>query len=414
MPIAAFSHALVFVLLTWACAAVIMCWIFASVSMESLRVLLFASIVSSVPAMWFVPALLMLTTPVPILVATGLLLIANTTRLLVSRSAPARLTERTVGKTGIAPAVAGAVVFQFGICVIYAGYALAAAGLFVFGATVWTLVAVARGSLQPRKVRKTPHAVLSIVVTVILAILLSDGAFEMQGDPATDEVSLFQDTLTVFQRLTFAPKPKPEAARAKATPLARKNKDVPSSGKSGVPGVVLRPDRRAERQHIFLSAGKARVSLARNLTFPFTGEYHLYLTSSRRVPPDAVVHTGTPLDEAYLANAGNPMETEAYQALTPPLDFRECGKILLAISSGETTPASASLRLVTAGLEADLGTEIFGLDPAAKETLEFRLPSPPRTLIVTAIRVLFRRNPTQQDQSTKVAIERFTLVPAIP
>ena len=362
---------------------------------------------ASVPAMWFVPALLMLTAPMPAMVAAGLFLIANTTRLLVSRGAPRALIRSFSGAAGTAPAVSGALGFQLGICAACAGYALAAAGLFVFSSAIWTLSALARGSLQPVNQRKLPHAIFSIAATAILATLLSAGTFETQGGQSEPEASLFETTQTLLHRLTYAPLPPAQRTRTIATPLAKPKKTLGAAGISGVPGVVLRPDRSAERQHIFLSAGQNRFSLPRSLSFPFTGEYHLFLVSSRQVPPDAVIHPGTPLDEAYLATTGSALETEGYQALTPPIDFHDCGKVLLTISNGEKTPASASMRLVTAGLEVDLGTEIFGLDPSAKETLDFTVPALRRGSLVAAMRVLFRRDPAHQDQSVRVRHHRL-------
>ena len=124
-----------------------------------------------------------------------------------------------------------------------------------------------------------------------------------------------------------------------------------------------------------------------------------------------MVHEGTPLDEIYRANAGGSIDTEAWQVLTSPVDFRACARILLDISSGEKFPSSASLRLVTGGRELDLGNEIFGLDPATKETLTFNVPLSSQPIMVSALRIVFRRNSMQQDESTRVAIDRFTLAP---
>jgi hypothetical protein len=403
-------YALFYVLLAWVCAAGAMLWLGAALSMEDMSGLLVTAIRSSVPSMWLVPALVLLTAPVPALSAAGLILIANTTRLLISRSVPPRLAGRMLAPAGLAPAVAGSLAFQSGMCAIWLGYALASACLFVFGTAVWTLSSIARGSFQPRSGRNLRHASLSMVTTVILTVLLSTGVLAMDPDPS-EKLSFFQTTQALLSRLAHAPEPQPAPA-PKVMPLAKTSKDLSVAGKSGVPGVILRPERKGERQHIYIESGEKR-SLTRTLTFPFTSEYHLFLTSSRQLPPDAVVHPGTPLDESYLANTGSSMETEGYQVLHPPVDFRECGKILVGISSGEITPASASVHLVAAGRELDLGSEIFGLDPAAKETLEFKVPELQSSLMVRAIRVLFRRNPVQQDQSTKVAIERFTLVPVL-
>jgi hypothetical protein len=105
------------------------------------------------------------------------------------------------------------------------------------------------------------------------------------------------------------------------------------------------------------------------------------------------------------------METEAYQKLEPPIDFANCGKVQLTLLSGEGSLASVSMQLViTRGTEA-LGSEFFGVSPNPEETLEFPVPPCTRSLEVRAIRLMFYRDPSGRDRSTKVAIERFTLLP---
>jgi hypothetical protein len=107
------------------------------------------------------------------------------------------------------------------------------------------------------------------------------------------------------------------------------------------------------------------------------------------------------------------METEAYQSFETPIDFGNCDTIQVVLSTTEVFPAAASMKLETAGGMLDLGTQIFGLTRAREQTIEFALPALSRHLRVSAIRVVFHRNPEQQDQSTRVAIQGFTLVPRL-
>jgi len=400
------AHMSFFVLFDWLCAAVLMSWIAGLVSLAPVRDLVTASVPAAAPAMWLVPALLLLTVPIPGVIALGLAIIVVSACALVLRSAPRQLAEGIVAAVGITPAVLGTVAVQLGICAMWLDFALAAAILCGCGAAIWTLSAIATGAAQPSNKRRSGA---TAILTAVAATLLSAGAFLMAAE-SKEEETLFQTTQSLLARLAYAEKPgRPQDTKV----ISPKRASVPLTSKSGVPGVIPRPDTKADGQHIFLATGHNPFPLARNLTFPFTGEYHLFLAGSSTFPPDAIVHQGTPLDERYLLNAGGIMETEAYQPLNPPLDFRDCAKVLLGISSGERTPASASLHLVTAGLDIDLGNEIFALDPAAKEVLEFRVPASTHSVMVRAIRVLFRRNPMQQDESTKVKIEQFTLTPVL-
>jgi hypothetical protein len=213
-------------------------------------------------------------------------------------------------------------------------------------------------------------------------------------------------------QLPQASQPKLEAAKESATPVFTPTRDVSRSGGNGVPGVVLRPEAKPlPRTTLWLPAAAAGFSISRPLTVPFTGEYHLYRASSGSLPPGASIYAGTPLDAIYITTNRAPMETEAYQGIDPPMDFGNCDRIEVALSTAEVRPVSASLRLETAGGTVDLETQIFGLTPARQQTIEFALPAAPRRLRVSAIRVFFHRNPSQQDQSTRVAIQGFTLVP---
>ena len=176
--------------------------------------------------------------------------------------------------------------------------------------------------------------------------------------------------------------------------------------------MVLRPVAKPlPRTRLWLPATAAVFSVSRPLAVPFSGEYHLYRASSGSLPPGALVYAGTPLDAIYVTTNQTPMETEAYQRLDPPIDLGNCDTIQVALSTAEALPASASMKLETAGGTLDLGTQIFGLTRAREQTVEFALPPSPRRLRVSAIRVVFHRNPAQQDQSTRVAVQGFTLVP---
>src|SRR5437870_3166608 len=84
------GQALFFVLFSWACATGITLASFLAVSVDDLGDLFFAAVFASAPAMWLAPALLFLSTLNPLWMAVGLLLIANTVRLLVSCRAPQR------------------------------------------------------------------------------------------------------------------------------------------------------------------------------------------------------------------------------------------------------------------------------------------------------------------------------------
>jgi hypothetical protein len=117
------------------------------------------------------------------------------------------------------------------------------------------------------------------------------------------------------------------------------------------------------------------------------------------------------MDAIYVTTNNTPMETDAYQDFDPPVDFSTCGRIRMALTSGEVFPASATLILVGAEKVGEMGPEIFGMSSEPEETLEFAMPEGVGGSLVKGIRVVFRHNPMEASHSTQVAVLRFTFVP---
>ena len=423
--------ALLSVLLAWALAAAITVWVYAAVSLADIGALLAAAARASAPAMWFPPAMLLVTAPWPGARLAGVLLVANTVRLLFSRRPPGtrlRARRRAARRASVPiylssdrqpwsfwretlTPVLGALAFQAGLYALWVDYPRLAAASFAAGAAIWTRCSIGRGAYQPGGKPNLPHAALAILLTLLLATALSTGQLAMDAR-FVDSPGLLETARRVFGRLPDASQPKPEAAKQSATPVFTPTHEIGKSGGNGVPGVVLRPVAKPlPRNRLWLPGAATVSSVSRPLAVPFSGEYHLYRASSGSLPPGALIYAGTPLDAIYVTTNRTPMETEAYQRLVPPIDLGNCDSIQVALSTAEALPASASMKLETAGGTLDLGTQIFGLTRAREQTVEFALPPSPRRLRVSAIRVVFHRNPAQQDQSTRVAVQGFTLVP---
>jgi hypothetical protein len=419
------------VLLAWALAAGIILWVYAAVSLADFGDLFFAAVRAAAPAMWFPPAMLLVTAPWPGARLAGVLLVANTARLLFSRRPPGtrlRARRRATRRASVPfclysdrhpwsfwretlPPVLGALAFQAGLYALWVDHPRSAAACFAAGAAIWTRCSIGRGAYRPEGKPNLARATLAILLTLLLATALSIGQFA-SDERFADGPGLLETARRVFGRLPDASQPKPEAAKHSATPVFTPTHEIGKSGENGAPGVVLRPVAKPlPRNRLWLPGAATVFSVSRTLPVPFSGEYHLYRASSGSLPPGALVYEGTPLDAIYVTTNQTPMETEAYQRLDPPIDLGNCDTIQVALSTAEEFPASASMKLETAGGILDLGTRIFGLTRARDETIEFALPASPRRLRVSAIRVVFHRNPAQQDQSTRVAIQGFTLVP---
>jgi hypothetical protein len=146
------------------------------------------------------------------------------------------------------------------------------------------------------------------------------------------------------------------------------------------------------------------------MSIAFTGEYHLFPTSSGSVHNDATVYRGTPMDAEYVNTSGGPLETEARQRMDPPLELAHCGAIKVRLLTAERTPALATMHLIADGRTFDLGSEVFGLGGRQRETLEFTVPVAANAQI-REIRLVFRGDPMRRNHSAKVAVEGFVLLP---
>lgn len=79
-----FAEASFYVLLAWSCGAAIIFCVYLVVSLADPPEVIRLSVRSSAPAMWFAPAFILLSAPVPAAAAVSLVLIVNASRMLVS------------------------------------------------------------------------------------------------------------------------------------------------------------------------------------------------------------------------------------------------------------------------------------------------------------------------------------------
>lgn len=430
-------YALVYVLFAWGAASAMTLGIYLAICTGDFKDLLIASLLASLPAVWLVPAILLLSTHRPIAVAGGLLLIANSARLLFSHRVPHRYaTTRTRPSRQVPgslfatagpqpglfsadsfPALFGAFAFQIGIYAACADSVFLAAALCAGGAVGWTRSSISRGACNPRQAGTFQHSQIGVLLVVLLAVTLSISQMGITAPDAgagantqADAPGIFETTRRLLARLAHPAGPAPPAAASSATPVFSAQEQPAPVGKDGAPGVILRPKTTPRRRPVIVppvAASTSAFSRSEPLRIPFTGEYHLFLASSGRLPPNSVVQTGTPRDALYGTTNGGQMQMEAYQPFDPPIDFTHCGTLQLTLSVGDALPAGVGLQLITANRLEDLGTEFYGLESKSEQTLDFQVPAHPIQAI--AVRVLFHS--LQPTHSTKAAIRQFTLFP---
>ena len=392
------------VLVAWSVATIVLTSVYAVKSVDNLGRLVIAACAAASPAMWFPPATLLLANSSPAFIVAGVGLVVNAARLLVSRSNPRkRLQKRrktsekqrffivSDTRADLGAAVAGAIVFQAGFCAIWTGFALVAAVLFVFAAAIWTQSSIKKGANDPGRPRPAIHAALSIVLMVLLTT----------AAPVPD-----------FASIAFGESPDTPTPQQNVTKVVTRKPEIILPGSALVPGVIFRPEvKRDARAAMFVAPRVLRpLTVGQPLSIAFTGEYHLFPTSSGSVQKDATVYRGTPMDAEYVNTSGGPLETEAHQRMEPPLELAHCGAIQVNLLTAERTPALASMHLIAEGRTVDLGSEVFGLGGRERETLEFTVPGGVNAR-VREIRLVFRGDPARRNHSAKVAIESFVLLP---
>jgi hypothetical protein len=268
-------------------------------------------------------------------------------------------------------------------------------------------------SLPPAEV-KLRSSLLRLVITLLLTISLSLAWSGIDND-TPKEAGMLEPTRQALHRLAHASKPKSQASKRRpVTQVFTPAKQLERSGGSKVPGVILRSEATPVKPHRNVWGGPPLPSLypsfSQPLIIPFTGEYHLFRMSSGQLPADSITEIGTPLETLYATTNREPLNTEAYQELDPPVNFSNCGKVQVDLSCGATLPGVVSLQFLSSRNVEDVGIALFALNGAAEETVNFAIP-PLSHPDVRAIRVIFHHTTTECDRNPRVAIRRFTLVP---
>jgi len=324
------------------------------------------------------------------------------------------------------PTILGALALQIGVYALVGDFPLLAATSFAAVTGTWASISVTRGAMDPRTGPRAPNLAPGVILTLLFTVTLTAVLIQtevVRETPVEDFIAAeFPKspgvTRRVLQRLMHVPPEPVEPAKGEAsakTVVAQLADPTPAIGEkvaNGVPGVALRPrPKHSQRPALIVPGLQRRFSVEEPISIPFTGEYHLFRSSSGRLPAGALVEPGTPLDRVYGTTNGGEMETVAIQSFDPPIDLSHCGIVSVVLMSGESMPALASMQFVAEGKVEDGSVELMGMKQAREETLEFLVPVVAKPLLVQTIRISFHRPGKDSDKNVRVAVERFTLVP---
>ena len=452
VPLAQVPLALAYVFTLWMVAWAITLGVFVAISLARFRTLVGTSLRASASVMWLIPGLMLVASYSPLEVAVGLAVVALGTGLLATSRPPkgASIPQKPVFDAVDEPllfappepdllsrdtllTVTAALLVQVCIYALASRYPLLAGATVAAITAIWSTMSVAHGVMEPKTWSKTPYAALGVLTTLLFTVTLTAVLVQVEvvqemplvkGD-ATDAPEPPSRTGRLFERLTQVPPPiaLPQVATAQPSEPGGSGKQVaqvvdptPAAEEhvlGGIPGVILRPKgTRTQKPQLTVAGLRYSFAGTQPLSIPFTGEYEMFRTTSGKLPAGASIEAGTPLERVYGTTNGGSMETVAVQTFDPPLDLSHCRKIMVALTSAEQMPLLASMQFVGAEGVEEGGTDLLGMKPAREQTLEFQVPPTNRPMLIRSIRISFMRPLLDRNKNVRIAVERFTLVPA--
>jgi hypothetical protein len=447
------GHALRYAFYTWAWSAAVTFLLYFTLSREERRDMAWNTLRVSSAAVWFAPAILLLSDWSPSTLAAGLVLTFAATRILYTQwrvmhpEPPLERVEPALqslfGRNdlprrgfvrGIAPPLASAALLQLGIAEIGMNRRFPAAALLVAGTSLLAIQAVSRGAWTEQRPASLPRSFFGAFLTILLAATLTITG--MSGHVVPGGASGIADLFRQFFGIEQPPAAvgnadsgharKPAAGNSDtALPKPEANRLPPAVG-GNFPGVILRPEVAPVVTLIAppsaVKNGIPSATPAHPFSIPFAGEYWMWrLGYASRPPANSFQQTGTPAELSFRTVDLWPLNMEARQKLIQPIDLACCAAVEIEIRNAETTAAWVQVELFAIG---EKGEQSLGLAPlhsrpdpsqnpivAVPETLRFVVPAHVTIGMMQDLKVVFRRMRAQAHRSAKIAIDRFLLVP---
>jgi hypothetical protein len=422
------AEALFYVTLAWIGGGIVTFWVYFVVALADLPRAVRFSWRTSAPAMWFAPAIVLLSAPIAPAFAVSLFLVANATRQLISQwgvvespvhgpgpiHADAAVMFRTAPPDSAflswrsAPVLIGASTAQAGFVALLWSHQFGAAVLFAVSTAILTSLSISTGAYRPGKPPGLPHSALSVVWTFLLAAALTTGAVAVRGRGGAGAGAASN---------TADPGSGQSGTQAAKQAEARNNDN---SGFGGdFPGVILLPPLQPHTTLVAPVPAPSRTfgaPLHAPRSIPFSGEYWMFRWPATRPPRGAVIRRGSASDLSFHTTDGWPMAMEAHQKLDSPMDINCCSQVQLAIQNSDPFPGTVSLELIlidtgSANPPHILGTAVPGPPSSTWQVLSFPIPPGAALRRFDEIKVVFHRSPVRADKSAKIAIERFALLP---
>jgi len=416
-------------------------------------------------AVWFGPAMILLSEFSPVALLAALVLAVNTARLLYIQwrqdhpavEAPRPPEPRVPGSFAecqlappmfrdLAPGLAVSFCLQAGLVSVALRYPLLGAGWLCMGTALLTVFSMAAGAAGPGRPPNLPRSPLGVLATMILAVMLTvagtpgygfGGSWGFGDRYGADRPGLVETARALLRRLFYGelpPGPGGHSARnANPTPPAA---DTGALG--GYPGIILWPEIKPYTTLVALlpalGSGLFHGPAPQPLALPFSGEYWMFRWPFARPPVRSFLERGNPTAMSFSTTDRAPLQMEAHQKLDTPIAADCCGKIQVEIANADRFPGTIELALVLVddarapevidNAPARAPSMVLGRLPVTSkpdlgrdpiqpvlEILDFALPPAPSLAEFDELKVIFYRDRTRADKSARIAIERFVLVP---
>jgi len=413
---------------------------------------------TSLTAVWFAPAIMLLTQMSPAALAAALVLVISTTRLLYHEWVT--LYPREEGPTGVAwrvlddlvhparpflrqvgPALGAGLAVQMGATALAMRVPFLAAALMAVSASMLTVLAISSGAVTAGRPKNLPRSALGVVLTILLAAGMTIGGMSgrvvRHGVPGDvfewfRKPSPVDSIIALLREIFYGEKLPPRIEEAKGDNQEAKKSPEPYTPKApeptpvpdgSYPGVILATETRPVTRLV------APVPASRGLggeaprpySILFDGEYWMFSMLYRKPPSNSFHRKGTPTTMSFSTTDHWPLVMEAHQKLDEPIDLNCCVKIKVDIWNADRYPRTVGLELfaMQEGVAKSYGLLPVTSTPqvsgesvvAVPETLEFTIPTEEAVTACDELKVVFRRDHGRNDKSARVAIERFVLVP---
>jgi hypothetical protein len=432
-------------ILAWAWSAVVAFGLYAMVPVEERSGMVPEVLRTAATAVWFGPAMILLSEFSPASLLAALVLVVYTSRLLYAQWRPVReevvpsrefvarepggFADCQLPRTFVwrerLPALAVALCLEAGTVAVAVHYPLLGAAWLCAGTALLTVFSLATGAADRGRPPTLPRSLVGILATMVLASLLSLGGAR-GGRQAEDRRSLLETARAVLRQLFYGETPD-RTGRGQAAPRPPDTADTGATG--GFPGVILWPEIKPVTTLVaplpVLGSNPFPGRPAQPLSIPFGGEYWMFRWPYARPPASSFFERGSPSKLAFSSTDHTPLQMEAHQKLETPIDLRCCSRIELEVVNADRFPGTLALELILLNTEPirplslSLGSvpvvsrPDVSRDPvlAVRETLDFAVPAEPALDQFDELKIVFRRAGMRADKSARVSVDRFVLLP---